>query len=414
MPEVKELVENLGKEFAEYRKALDAKVEAVQKDLPVDTIKGLDARIEEIAQNYASAKKALDETKAEQDKMAESIADMNRKGMLTGEVKDQLKVLNEFAKQASNGVPQFGKYIQNTMQTNVNTDGGYVVLPDVEKSIYNYGRNSNPMRGLVTVKTVAGDAYEAPISNDVCSTSWTGEGAAMSNTDTQSLEKISIPVGTLYAFPRATLEMIQDSYINVAAEIQDSVGIAINEAENSAFTNGTGQNKRPKGILSYTTATTADATRAIDTVQHIETGSAGAFGATPADWQKLNDVIMALKAGYRANATWIMNSLTAAKIMNIASADKTPVWQPSLQAGVPDRLLGYNVVYNEDMPDIASNSLSIAFGDFRSAYVIAEKPGMYLEYDPYSGRPYIQWDFRKRVGGGVRDTAAYKLLKFTN
>lgn len=407
--EMKDKLEQLGKAFEAYKGAIDERVSALENG---DSTAEIDAKIDRIAQDYTGIKEIVDKHKAEQEAMAESLANLNREGRLGSEAKNQLDIINKFGKQAREGIKSLADFAKNTMQTNVNTDGGYVVMPDVEQAIYRYGRNANPVKGLITVKQISGNAYESPISNDICATSWTGEGGAMSNTDTETLEMISIPAGTLYAFPRTTLEMIQDAYINVASEIQDSVGIAINEAENAAYTNGTGQNKRPKGFLKYATAATADATRDITKIQHIATGSSGAFASTPGDWQKLMDVVMALKSPYRANAVWQMNALTAATVWKIGDDNNAPVWQPSLQAGVPDRLLGYPVVLNEDMPAIAANSLSIAFGDWRRAYIGVEKPGMYLEYDPYTGRPFIQWDFRKRVGGGVRDTSAYKVLKF--
>ena len=88
------------------------------------------------------------------------------------------------------------------------------------------------------------------------------------------------------------------------------------------------------------------------------------------------------------------------------------MWTPSLTAGQPATLLGYPVVEADDMPDIAANSLSIAFGDFRSGYLIAERGETAILRDPYSNKPFVHFYATKRVGGMVSNSEAIKLMKF--
>ena len=88
------------------------------------------------------------------------------------------------------------------------------------------------------------------------------------------------------------------------------------------------------------------------------------------------------------------------------------LWQPNNEPGEPARLMGYPVAEAEDMPDVASDSYSIAFGDFRRAYLIVDRVGVRVLRDPYSAKPYVLFYTTKRVGGGVQDYDAIKLLKF--
>jgi HK97 family phage major capsid protein len=72
----------------------------------------------------------------------------------------------------------------------------------------------------------------------------------------------------------------------------------------------------------------------------------------------------------------------------------------------------FPVVEAEDMPDVAANSLSIAFGDFSRGYLVVDRQGVNVLRDPYSAKPYVLFYTTKRVGGGVQDFDAIKLIKF--
>ena len=120
----------------------------------------------------------------------------------------------------------------------------------------------------------------------------------------------------------------------------------------------------------------------------------------------------ALPAQYRARASFVMNSRTTAVLRKLKDADGRFLWSDGLTAGEPARLMGYRVLVCEDMPDIAANALAIAFGDFQSGYTIAERPELRVLRDPYSAKPHVLFYATKRVGGGVTDFAAIKLLRF--
>ena len=126
----------------------------------------------------------------------------------------------------------------------------------------------------------------------------------------------------------------------------------------------------------------------------------------------LVDTIYALKAGYRQNGAFVMNRKTQAAIRKFKDTTGAYLWQPPAQAGGRASLMTFPLVEAEDMPDIAANSLSIAFGDFRRGYLIVDRLGVRVLRDPYSAKPYVLFYTTKRVGGGVQDFDAIKLVKF--
>ena len=119
-----------------------------------------------------------------------------------------------------------------------------------------------------------------------------------------------------------------------------------------------------------------------------------------------------MKAPYRQGACWVMNSDTLARIRKFKTSDGAFVWQPGMVEGQAATLLGYPVVEAEDMPDIGANSLSIAFGNFRAGYLIADRGETRILRDPFSNKPFVHFYATKRVGGAIIDSQAIKLMKF--
>jgi HK97 family phage major capsid protein len=143
----------------------------------------------------------------------------------------------------------------------------------------------------------------------------------------------------------------------------------------------------------------------------VATGVDGAWPASdPADI--LIDTVYALKAGYRQNASWVMNRKTQAAIRKLKDGDGNYVWQPPAAPGSRAMLMGFPVVEAEDMPDIGSAATPVAFGDFARGYLVVDRTGVRVLRDPYSAKPYVLFYTTKRVGGGVQDFNAIKLLKF--
>ena len=154
----------------------------------------------------------------------------------------------------------------------------------------------------------------------------------------------------------------------------------------------------------------ADSAWAWDKVGYIATGEAAALPATaPSD--KLIDLVYALKAGYRQNANWVMSRQTQATLRKLKDANGDYLWQPPAVPGGRAVLMGFPVVESEDMPDIGADATPIAFGDFRRGYLVVDRTGVRVLRDPYSAKPYVLFYTTKRVGGGIQNFEAIKLLK---
>jgi HK97 family phage major capsid protein len=217
-------------------------------------------------------------------------------------------------------------------------------------------------------------------------------------------------MGELFANPAASQAMLDDAAFDVEAWLAGEIATEFARAEGSAFISGDGVNK-PKGFLTGTPTDEPDDERAFGTLQYLATGNAGAFPASsPQD--VLIDLIQTLRTPYRQGAAFVMNSATLARIRKFKTADGAFLWQPAMASGQPDTLLGYPVVEAEDMPDIAADSFSIAFGNFRAGYLIAERQETSILRDPFTHKPFVHFYAVKRIGGAVTNSEAIKLLKF--
>lgn len=287
-------------------------------------------------------------------------------------------------------------------------DGGYLVPNETERSVMKALKDISPIRAIAGIREVSGTSFKKPFSISGPGTGWVGESALRPETTSPSLAEMTFPTMELYAMPAATSTLLDDAAVNVDEWIAEEVRIAFAEQEGTAFVSGDGINK-PKGFLSY--ATVANDSWSWGNLGYIATGVDGGFDATnPSD--NLVDFIYSVKSGYRGNAHWVMNRSTQAEIRKIKDADGNYIWQPGAQLGAASTLMHFPIAESEDMPDIASDSTAIAFGDFGRGYLIVDRIGLRVLRDPYSSKPYVLFYTTKRVGGGVQDFDAIKLMKF--
>lgn len=288
------------------------------------------------------------------------------------------------------------------------TDGGYLVPPETDTEIGRRISVVSPMRALSTVRTVSSAVLKKPFATTGLATGWMAETAARPQTNTPQLAQLSFPTMELYAMPAATQALLDDAAVDIESWIAGEVDIVFAEQEGDAFIRGDGVNK-PKGFLSYPTV--ADSAWSWGNIGHVASGAAGAWQPTdPSD--TLIELVYALKAGHRQNGTFMMNRRTQADIRKFKDADGNYLWRPPAAAGQPPSLMGFPIAEAEEMPDVAANSLSVAFGDFRSGYLVVDRAGVRILRDPYSAKPYVLFYTTKRVGGGVQNFEAIKVVKF--
>ncbi|MFC1456269.1 phage major capsid protein [Microvirga arabica] len=286
-------------------------------------------------------------------------------------------------------------------------DGGYLVPDTVEREVLRRLANVSPIRAISSVRVISGGQYKRAFSTAGPATGWVGETAARPQTASPTLSEMSFPAMELYAMPAATQTLLDDAVVDIESWIAEEVESAFAEQESAAFVTGDGVNK-PKGFLA--TETVENEIWEWGRLGTVNTGGAAFPTSNPSD--VLVDLIYTLKSGYRQNAAFVMNRKTQSAIRRFKDDNGQYLWAPPASIGQAATLMGFPVVEAEDMPDIALNACPIAFGDFKRGYLVVDRAGLRVLRDPYSAKPYVLFYTTKRVGGGVQDYAAIKLLKF--
>lgn len=331
---------------------------------------------------------------------------------LEAKMRDMFKTGNrpEVDVEAAEGKSAFNSFLRSgetkSMSVAVNADGGYAVPKVVDNVISNRLVEVSDMRSLASVINVSSDKYSKLHNVGGTGSGWVGETDARPETATPKFVEITPAFGEVYANAFITQFYLHDAMFDAEAFITSEAATEFARAEGNAFLLGDGV-KKPKGLLTATTAATKDSARAFGTVQHIASGAAAAL--TNPD--KLIEMTQSLKAGFRPGASWGFNRSTIGVIRSFKDANGRYMLEPSYQAGQPSTLLGYTVNELEDMPDIAAGNIAGFFGDLKAAYLIADVTGTSVLRDPYTTKPSVCFYFTKRVGGTIADTEAVKFLK---
>jgi len=294
------------------------------------------------------------------------------------------------------------------LSSSSNPDGGFLVPPEIETQIGQRLIAISPIRSIAGMRTISGNVYKKPFMTTGPVVGWVGETDVRAQTNSPVLDELSFPAMELYAMPAATATLLEDSAVNIDEWLGQEVEQVFAAQEGAAFVAGDG-NSKPKGFLSYNTV--ANAFWSWGNIGYVASGASGAFpSSNPSD--VVVDLIYAVNAGYRQNGTFVMNRKTQSAIRKFKDTTGNYLWQPPASAGGKATLMTFPVIEAEDMPDIAANSLAIAFGDFNRGYLVVDRAGVSVLRDPYTAKPYVLFYTTKRVGGGVQDFDAIKLMKF--
>lgn len=300
---------------------------------------------------------------------------------------------------------------RKAMSAGSDPDGGYLLPPSTVGRMVSKLYEQSTMRQLATVQTISTDKLEGIVDNNEADAGWVSELGTRSDTNTPQVGKYEIQAHEMYAMPKASQKILDDAAVNVESWLAGKVADKFARVEGAGFTTGTGVGQ-PRGLFSYTTAATGDDSRAWGQFEHVVTGANGAFHTTKAD--PLQDLLGAFKDQYLQRASWLMRRevRTAIRKMKEATSDRY-LWEPSLQMGQPDRLLGYPARVDQYVPAIDTGSLSLAFGDIAEAYTIVDRMGIRTLRDPFTAKPYVVFYSTKRTGGGAVNFEAVKFLKFS-
>lgn len=296
-----------------------------------------------------------------------------------------------------------------TLAVGSDPDGGYFVTPDVSGRIVRKVYETSPTRQICSVQAISTDALEGVEDLGEAGAGYAGERAQGSDTTTPQIGRWRIPVHWIDTEPKTTQQLLDDSSVDVEAWLAAKVADKFSRFEANEHINGAANKIR--GMAGYTMASDTGSGVTWGTVGYVYTGTSGDFASSnPAD--KLFDLIGTLKAAYLPNSRFLTRRSVVTKIRKFKDGMGNYLWQPSFVAGQSETIMGYPVTRAEDMPALASDSLSLAFGDFAQFYQIVDRQGIRVLRDQYTSKPFVKFYTTRRTGGGIVNYEAVKFMKF--
>ena len=285
------------------------------------------------------------------------------------------------------------RLVHNVLSEGVQADGGYLVPEEFERQIVTGLDEANVVRSLAKVITTSAER-KIPVAATHSAAQWTAENGAYTESD-PTFDQKTIDAFKLTDLVKVSIELLQDSAFDLEGYIAGEFARAFGIAEEEAFCVGNGTNQ-PTGIF---------------------TANGGQLGVTAANQtsitaDELISLVYALKSPYRRNAKFLMNDATIAAIRKLKDGNGVYLWQPSLQAGEPDKLLGYDLYTSPYVPQAAADAYTVAFGDFKN-YWIADRSGRTVQRlnELYSTNGQVGFVATERVDGKVILPEGIKLLK---
>lgn len=295
--------------------------------------------------------------------------------------------------------------VQAALNKGADDEGGYLAPVEWDRTITDKLIEVSPMRQIAGVQTISTAGFKKLYNLRGTTSGWVGETAARPQTNTPEFGSMTFTPGEIYANPAATQQMLDDAEVDLESWLANEVETEFSYQEGLAFIAGDGANK-PYGFLTFADGGTNAAVNPLGAIETIPTAV-----ATEIDTDELVDVVYALPMAFTANARWVMNRTVLGTVRKLKDGQGNYIWQPSYTAGQPSTLLAYPVTEMAGMPDIAASSLPIAFGDFRRGYLVVDRTGVRVLRDPYTNKPYVMFYTTKRVGGGVNNPEAIKILE---
>lgn len=401
MKGLQDLLEKQGRAFEDFKKAND---QLIQSKAEGKAVADLEAKVGKVNDDLSEIGRQIAEIAKKSNRPPAAAGDLTSE---QAEYKQAFR--SEFLRKGNDaGLRDLER---KAFQAGSDVDGGYLIDSEMEREIDRIAATVSAMRGLADVRSIGAKSLEFRAKTSGMAARWVGEGEAGGETANPKYAKLEIVAEEMEAEPWAYNSALDDADFDVVADITDEAGIAFGEAEGAAFISGNGV-KKPRGILTYDVV--ANANYAWGKLGYIASGGAGAFAASnPGD--NIIDLLHSLKAAYRTGATLLMADTTLAAVRKIKDGTGNfYLFNPDATGKFNGFVLGAPVVIDDNMPTIAANSYSIAYGNFKRAYRIVDRKGIALIRDNITAKGTTKFNFRKRVGGGIRNYEAVKLMKFAS
>ena len=385
--DMNKVVTDMQSAFAEFKTANDTRMKAIESKgyAPADLTEKVDKLNEAIQQKndeIAAIKTAMARTQTPESKQTRGEQEEKASKLMSGYLR---KGMNEMEIKA--------------LSSDSEADGGLLITPEMSSEIVKKVYETSPMRQYASVQTISTSSLEILQDLDEAGAGWVGEVESRPETSTPQLKQIEIPVHELYAEPKATQRFLDDASINVEAWLAEKVADKMGRLENVSFVSGDGV-KKAKGFLSYAAGT------GFGQIEQINSGLAANITG-----DSLIELIYSLKAAYKGGSNFFMQRQVIKAARLLKDLEGRYLWAPGLDGNTAGSILGYNIVEFQDMPGLSANALVAAFGDMKQAYQIVDRIGIRTLRDPFTAKPFVKFYTTKRVGGGMKNFEAIKLLK---
>jgi HK97 family phage major capsid protein len=400
--DISKLLQKQGEAFEEFKRVNDERLASIERKgyAPEDTVE----KVAKINADLTALGKQIDEVAKK----------ANRPGMDAQEGKgltpEQAEHKQAFGRFLTKGdASNLDELQRKAMNMGSDVDGGYLVPVEIDREIDRIAQTMGGMARLARTVTIGTAKWEKLVKTSGLAMRRVAEGGAGGESTNPKYAKIAIEVFEAEVEPWVYNATLDDSMIDLSTDLANEAAIGFAEGSGAEFITGDGVGKA-RGITAYDIV--ANASFAWGSIGYIASGKAGAFASVaPAD--KLVSLQHSLKAQYRPGAVWLMNDATlgTARQMKDGSGSYY-LWQPDPAGSFGGRFLGSPVEIDDNMPAVAANALSIAYGNFQRGYTIVNRSGTVLIRDNITAKGTTKFNFRRRFGGGVNNYEAIKLMRF--
>jgi len=389
--DIKNAIQEMGHTFEEFKKANDERLESIEKGQDVDTL--VDSKLsvieeklnglEDINQEITLAKQTQEDIKGQVEQL-ETVMKRPTSGYEAKQIDESCAAFESYCRKGLEGLDDAEK---KALTVSNDSTGGYLAPPEYVRELLKTVTEISPIRSIARVRSTGQRSIQVPKRSSQFSASWVAEAGTRSETTGYNVALEELPAHELYALVDISEQNLEDTVFDLESEMQSEFAEQFAKAEGTAFVSGNAVGK-PEGLL---------------TNSDVSESNSGHASTLLADG--LITLVHSIKSDYSRNGTFVFNRSTLSAIRKLKDTAGQYVFQAgmSLQAGVPNTILGFPYIEATDMPDVAANAYPVLFGDFRRAYMIVDRVALAVTRDPFtqatSGN--VRYIARRRVGGQV-------------
>ena len=422
-----EKIEEIGTTVNEYQKTNDERIDALKKNND-GRVRELEHKLDKMDESLNEAIKAKKAAELEieqhknrlellealssqprgtpQEQFEKNYTDLFLKGLRTRFQDDDVNFqMRDCLKKASE---------RKDIVLGTNISGGFGLPKVIGMAIDELVLRQSEVAANVKQVQVGTSDYQELVSIFGGTSGWVSETGTRSATGTPNLRSQKPTWGELYAYPQISEWALQDIQFDAQAWLVNDVAEGMAKELSAVIWNGNGSNK-PTGMTNTTPVSTADYAspmRAAAAYQFV--GLTNPASPIVLNANSIINLVYTLAPRYRGGAKFAMNTVTQGTIRRLADSNGQYLWQPSLQQGQPERLLGYEIFTWEDMSSPADNAFCVAFGDFSRAYLLVNRAELAITSDQVTNPGYNRFYVRRRYGGIPLNNDAVKFLRLTD